>query len=229
MNGITHLVTGYFIARIVRRSPGEPRHAHDEFATVFTAIASMVPDIDLAIGIPHATITHTLVMACLLAIGYATLVFAIGFKFFRKAHISLVQLIALALLAVLGHLGLDIFTYLGKDCATTQAHLYFWPAWNQSFHLDCLIAPVSWVYLMRVLVEWAFYSPFLLVLLVYRGIKYKENPFAMFFPDSWLKRANMESFYDQSRIMKGVLVILDAIFMAIIVVELLGAVIVFGD
>nr|MDO8110140.1 metal-dependent hydrolase [Candidatus Sigynarchaeota archaeon] len=222
MNGITHMVTGYFIARLFRRNPGKQRFAHDEFPVLFTAFAAILPDIDSSIGIPHAQATHTLVIAALLAVAYTAVVFLAGFPFLRKARYAFSQLLVLALLGVISHLALDIFTYYGADCSTALAHQYFWPLWNQSFHLDCLIAPMPPVYLLRALVEWAFYSPFLLVVLIYRGFKHKENPLAMFNPTAWLRRATGENYASQPGAIKIVLVLLGCTYIVIGVLEAVG-------
>ncbi|MBN2151878.1 MAG: metal-dependent hydrolase [Candidatus Lokiarchaeota archaeon] len=224
MNGVTHLVTGYFLARLFRPGKGAERYRHDSFPAVFTAIAATLPDIDSSIGIPHAQATHTILGALALAFVFTGVVFAMGSPFLREARLSFVQLLVLAVAGVSSHLFLDVFTYYGGTCVGSPAHVYFWPLWNQSFHLDCIIDATPPVYAARVLVEWAFYSPFLLVLLVDRGIKHKENPFAMLYPASWLRGTADPEFTSRPRPVKASLVLLGIVCAAVVVLQVAGIV-----
>lgn len=208
VNGLTHLFTGYFIARAFKRGDGAARHGHDSFPAMFTAIAAILPDIDSSIGIPHAQATHTILGALVLAVTFAGVVYLMGFPFLRAAKVPALQLLAMAVAGVLSHLLIDVFTYYDGTCAGSPAHVYFWPLWGQSFHLDCIFGTSSPVYLARVLVEWAFYSPFLVLLLLYRAIKLKENPLAMMNPLSWLREAGAGEFAQRVRPVKISLVIL---------------------
>jgi hypothetical protein len=228
MNGITHLLTGAIIARVFKRGNGPEagRYAHDSFPAIFTAIAAILPDIDSSIGIPHAQVTHTIIGALALAAAFTGLVFAMGFPFLREAKIQAFQLLAMAVAGVLAHLFLDFFTYYGGTCAGSPAHVYFWPLWDQSFHLDCIFGAGTATYLARVLVEWAFYSPFLVVLLLYRGIKHKENPLAMLWPVNWLRTPASVSFASRSRPVKASLVLLGIACIGIVVFEVAGVILV---
>jgi membrane-bound metal-dependent hydrolase YbcI (DUF457 family) len=226
VNGITHMLTGYFLARAFKKGDGANKYAHDSFPAVFTAIAAILPDIDSSIGIPHAQATHTILGALALAVALTGLAYALGFPFLREVKIPAVQLLAMAAAGVLSHLLLDTFTYYDGPCVGSPAHVYFWPLWGQSFHLDCLFGATPAVYLARVLVEWAFYSPFLVVLVLYRGIKHKENPLAMLCPVSWLRGSSGETFASRSRPVKASLVLLGIACAAIVVLQVAGVILV---
>jgi membrane-bound metal-dependent hydrolase YbcI (DUF457 family) len=220
------MLTGYFLARAFKKGDGGSKHAHDSFPAVFTAIAAILPDIDSSIGIPHAQATHTIIGALALAVAFTGLIFTMGFPFLREVGMPVVQLLAMATAGVLSHLLLDTFTYYGGPCVGSPAHVYFWPLWGQSFHLDCLFGATPAVYLARVLVEWAFYSPFLVVLALYRGIKHKENPLAMLCPVSWLRSTTGGAFASRPRPFKASLVLLGIVCIGIVVLEVAGVVLV---
>jgi membrane-bound metal-dependent hydrolase YbcI (DUF457 family) len=226
VNGITHMFTGYLLARAFKRGDGAGRYAHDSLPAVFTAIAAILPDVDSSIGIPHAQVTHTIIGALVLAAAFTGLVYATGFPFLREAKIPAFQLLAMAVAGVLAHLLLDTFTYYGGPCVGSPAHVYFWPLWLQSFHLDCIFGATPAVYLARVLVEWAFYTPFLAALLLYRGIKHKENPLEMLDPVSWLRGTAGGTFALQSRPVKASLVLLGIVCIGIVVLEVAGVILV---
>ena len=226
MNGITHLVTGYFLARLFGPGQGAARYKHDSFPAVFAAIAAILPDIDSSIGLPHAQATHTIIAALALAAAFTGIVYAIGFPFLREARLPLGRLLVLAVAGVSSHLLLDVFTFYGGTCAGAPAHVYFWPLWGQSFHLDCIFGASPAIYAARVIVEWATYSPLLLVLLLYRGIKHKENPLAMLYPPSWLRDSPGMTFASQTRPVKASLVLLGTLCAAVVVLEIAGVVLV---
>ncbi len=226
MNGITHLFTGYFLAQLFRGGDGNERNRPDSFPAVFTAIAAILPDIDSSIGIPHAQATHTILGAMALAVAFTGVVFAMGFPFLREERLPLVRLLVLAVVGVSSHLVLDIFTYYGGTCVGSPAHVYFWPLWGQSFHLDCLFGATPGAYLARVLVEWAFLSPFLVVLVLYRGIKHKENPFAMLWPLSWLRGSAGVTFASRPRPVKISVVLLGIVCTGVVVLEVAGVILV---
>ncbi|MEX2682074.1 MAG: metal-dependent hydrolase [Candidatus Sigynarchaeota archaeon] len=227
MNGITHLITGYFVARLFRmgRGTGKEMYMHDSFPAVFTAIAAILPDIDSSIGIPHAQATHTIIGALALAAAFTGIVFAIGFPFLREMRLPFARLLVLAIAGVSSHMLLDVFTYYGGTCAGAPAHVYFWPLWGQSFHLDCIFGASTAMYVARVLVEWAFYSPFLAVLLLYRGIKYRENPLAMLYPVSWLRGSANTTFASQTKPVKASLVLLGTFCTAVMMLEIAGVIV----
>jgi hypothetical protein len=211
VNGITHLFTGYFLARAFRRGDGTGMQAHDSFPAMFTAIAAILPDIDSSIGIPHAQVTHTILGALALAAAFTGLAYAMGFPFLREAKIPALQLFAMAAAGVLAHLLIDTFTYYDGPCAGSPAHVYFWPLWDQSFHLDCIFGATPAVYMARVLVEWAFY---------------KENPLAMLCPVSWLRGTAGGAFASRSRPVKASLVLLGVACAAIVVLQVAGVILV---
>ena len=180
MNGATHFFTGYLIARALNNE-------NDRFESFFLGFAALIPDFDVAIGffVPtfqHAVVSHTILGGLLFAMVFLLGSYALLHGFVKDMQIPFTRLLALTLIGLTSHLILDIFTFQ-VDCATTMAHLYFWPVWNQSFHMNCLWSGVT--YLERTLVE-VIYSGFLVVvILVYDWGMKKHNPFLMFAPHHW--------------------------------------------
>jgi len=180
MNGVTHFFTGYLIARALKNE-------NDRFESFFLGFAALIPDFDVAIGffVPtfqHGVVSHTILGALLFAMVFLLGSYALLHGFVKDMQISFTRLLELTLIGLASHFILDIFTYQA-DCATTLAHLYFWPIWDQSFHMNCLWPGVT--YLERTLVE-VIYSAFLVVvIMVYDWGMKKHNPFLMFDPRRW--------------------------------------------
>jgi LexA-binding, inner membrane-associated putative hydrolase len=196
MNEIIHLLTGYLIAFLMRKERENKYFNNGRFEVIFCGISALLPDLVefLTPGRPHGSWTHTIIFGTLMAIVYASLTFVAGRKLFRKQGIFYLRLILLSWLCVMSHLVLDTFTHQKFRCTEAVAnglHIYFWPIWDQSFHLDCLF---GWSYLTRALIEWAFYIPLVLIFLIYRKKKYQENPFHCLNYHNWFKiEANHEN------------------------------------
>ncbi len=188
MNTATHFFTGYFLIRLFsrQRKGSEPkRYSHDEYLTLFIGLAAILPDITEYWGV-HGTWTHTIVFGTLLAILYASVVFLTNKDFFRRYSVTLGHLVLISFVGVMSHLFLDIFTHQDFRCAEAVAagkHIYFWPIWDMSFHLDCLF---GWSRLTRTLIE-VVYSVALAGLLIYRWKIHDENPFALLDSKNWTK------------------------------------------
>jgi membrane-bound metal-dependent hydrolase YbcI (DUF457 family) len=136
----------------------------------------------------HAVFTHTIIGAVLLATIFTALTWGIGNNFLKKIDIDFKSLIILALIAVGSHLILDIFTYR-ENVWTTDAHLYFWPLWNLSFHFNAFFHQSVYpnIYTFRIIIK-VIYTAFLIILLVFYGWIYKkQNPLESFLPRHWIK------------------------------------------
>jgi len=185
MNIATHFGAGYLAARCLRCGSGR-------FETFFLGAAAALPDLDalpegLFRSFEHAGITHTVIGGAALEgiFVVATLLALRGFL--RSAGIGAARLAALAAAGLLVHLVLDVGTFSGA-CGVRRAHIYFWPLWDQSFHMDCLWAGVErW---HRVLVE-AVVSAALAagIVVVDWGIR-KNNPIHAFDPRRWAASAS---------------------------------------
>jgi len=180
MNIATHFGAGYLAARCLRYGSGR-------FETFFLGAAATLPDLDAVPGgfvrsIEHAGITHTVIGGAALE-GIFVLATLLALRgFLRSAGIGAARLAALAAAGLLVHLVLDVATFSGA-CGVRRAHIYLWPLWDQSFHMDCLWAGVErW---HRVLVE-AVASAALCagIFIVDWGIR-KNNPLHAFDPRRW--------------------------------------------
>jgi hypothetical protein len=180
MNIATHFGAGYLAARCLRYGSGR-------FETFFLGAAAVLPDIDLVPAgifrsVEHAGITHTVIGGAALEgiLVSATLLALRGFL--RSAGIGAARLATLAAVGLLLHLVLDVGTFSGA-CGVRRAHIYFWPLWDQSFHMDCLWAGVQrW---HRVLVEVVVSAALAVgILVVDWGIR-ENNPIHAFDPRRW--------------------------------------------
>lgn len=193
MNTATHFFTGYLLGRLLGNRNNTFKNDH--FIPFFMGIVAILPDIDgfLHLIIPihffeHAMFSHTIIGALLFTLIYTVGIWGVGKKVFKKMNISPLFLLSAALIAISSHLILDIFTYR-EDIYTTDAHLYFWPLWNASFHLNLFFhqSIYSNIYLVRILIE-VIYSMFLIVIILFYGWFYKkESPFAALIPRNWIK------------------------------------------
>ncbi len=187
MNTATHFFTGYLVSRLLFKKK------NDHFLTFFAAMVAIIPDIDefLHIIIPivpleHAIFTHTIIGAFLFTLTYTVLIWLVGRNFLKELKVNFSLLLLIALVAMASHLFLDIFTYR-EGVETTNAHLYFWPFWNFSFHLNGLFPEGIYpnIQLIRILIE-VIYSAILVIGIIFYGWFYKkENPFFVVFPDHW--------------------------------------------
>ena len=135
----------------------------------------------------HAVVTHTIIGMSILTSLYLLMNWVIGRKFLNKIGLSLKVLIMVALVGMLSHLILDVFTYR-EDIITTNAHLYFWPLWNFSFHLNAFFPKSIYpnIYIIRLAIE-IIYTAFIGSYIIFYQWSYKkENPFLMFNPNFWL-------------------------------------------
>jgi membrane-bound metal-dependent hydrolase YbcI (DUF457 family) len=176
MNTFCHFLVGYFLAR-------KCKYKYDQFQSFFFSFAAILPDLDYIFGIEHATWTHTLVIGLAMALGFVAITEMIGYKFLKKIQFSLGTMLIYALIALLSHFFLDIFTYVHEDCATTLAHQYFWPWLDLSFHMNCLWTGVE--YWHRIVIEWVFVFPPLIIWVLYNWVKKGENLFYMLSPRHW--------------------------------------------
>jgi len=176
MNTFCHFLFGYWLARV-------RKHKYDQFESFFLAMASILPDLDIILPITHATWTHTLLIALGMALGFAVITQVFGHKFLKQIRFSLPLMLGYAVVGVLGHLFLDIFTYLRADCANTFAHQYFWPWMDLSFHMNCLWGGVE--YWHRIIIEWVFVFPPLLIWVLYNWKKKGESLVHVFSVQHW--------------------------------------------
>ncbi len=188
MNSITHFLTGYLLGRIVFKKK------NDHFIPFFCGMVAILPDIDqfLHLIIPiqifeHAVITHTIIGMLILTLLYTLVNWAVGRRFLKNININFKLLIMVALAAMLSHLIIDIFTYR-EDIWTTNAHLYFWPLWNFSFHLNAFFHQSVFpnIYLIRLAIEIIYSAILGIYIIFYQWAYKKENPFLMFNPKLWL-------------------------------------------
>lgn len=176
MNLVTHFLTGYFIARGLK-------YKHNQFETFFLGICAIIVDIDSIIpGLAHATWTHTILIGMLIGLITAIVVKLVLHDFTKKIGLTWGRAIFLAFLGIASHLIVDVFTF--HEVCETDAHIYFWPIWEQSFHMNCIWPGVS--YTLRIVIE-VVYTAVLIIALLFRLIKNKENPFEMFWYKNWLK------------------------------------------
>lgn len=200
MNTLTHFFTGYLVARLGFKKK------NDHFLCLFAAMTAILPDFDefLHLIIPiesfeHAIFTHTIIGALLFTVIYVVIVWGIGHNFLKNIDVGIKLLLLVAITGMASHLFLDIFTYR-EDVYTSNAHLYFWPVWNYSFHLNRFFpeSASSTIHDLRLLIE-IIYSVVIGALILYQWAYKKENPFFMFFPDKWLNYVKDSALKEQSR------------------------------
>ncbi len=195
MNTVTHFFTGYLVGRLIFKKK------NDHFLTFFAAMVAIIPDIDefLHVIIPivpleHAVFTHTIIGAFLFTLIYTSIIWAIGRNFLKELGVNFSFLLIIALVAMASHLFLDIFTYRA-GVETTNAHLYFWPLWNFSFHLNAIFPEELYpnIQFIRIVIEVVYSAVIGLGILIYGWFVKKENPFFAFFPNHWW------SFFDNAQ------------------------------
>lgn len=189
MNEILHFLTGYFIALTWLNSKKKQSNAFEthKWLLIITGMAGLIPDFSEGFlpFSPHGTWTHTILGTIGLTLGFTLIVYLLCKDTLKNHEISGKELITLTMIAALSHLILDIFTHQKFRCVEATAdmiHIYFWPLWDQSFHMDCLF---GWSYTIRIIIEWVIYMPIILLWIIIRWRKNHENPLQIFFPRKW--------------------------------------------
>jgi len=190
MNELVHFFIGYLVLLLFVKkneiSNQNQNHIRN-FLLFYGGFAALIPDIMEYpfFGLGHGTWTHTILFGTILSIIVTTLIYLLAKPEFHNENLPYHQILFVFWLATMSHLVLDIGTHTKFECIQAEAemrHLYFWPIWNKSFHLDCLF---GWSYSIRILIEWAIVVPFLIGILVWRLKKRQENPFRVFNPKLW--------------------------------------------
>ena len=186
MNELLHFFTGYLIALVYLKPKDQKKGSYWSFGAFVGGVSGLLPDMaELFADYGHATWSHTIIFASLLAVGLASLLLLFAKDLLSHIGFKSWKLFNLTWLAAMSHLFLDIFTHQKFQCAEAERdlkHIYFWPLWGQTFHMDCLF---GWSYLVRILVEWVIYLPIVIAILFYRKRKYGENPFACLNYQNW--------------------------------------------
>ncbi len=143
MNPISHFLAAYLIGRKLNLTRGKL------FLITFFGIISDfdVPFFYILLGFKnpsfyHAGITHTLIFGLLAAI-IATVIAIIIELRKKKENVSVKYFLMFFSIAMLGfiiHISLDVIT-VANEYASLH-HLYFWPLWNFSFHIEYMF-PLS--------------------------------------------------------------------------------------
>jgi membrane-bound metal-dependent hydrolase YbcI (DUF457 family) len=177
MNIITHLLSAYLLGRAIKLK-------HGEFYTFFLAIAGIIPDVDLVIGLvvpnfPHGVFSHTILGGMAFEMIYVLITVAILYPLIKNLNISIKKLVLLAMLGLCVHLFLDIFTYAQPGIDDTH-HLYFWPFSDYSVHMNIIWTSVT--YTLRVWVEVIYTTIVACIVLFYGWCIKKEDPFLILIP-----------------------------------------------
>lgn len=211
MNTVTHFFTGFLVARILFKKK------NDHFLCLFAAMVAILPDSDQFIHLiiplsifEHAVFTHTIIGALLFTVVYTLIIWGIGRNFLKSIDVGLKYLFIIALAAIASHLILDIFT-VHANVYTTNAHLYFWPFWDFSFHLNRFfpVSMSSQVQLARTIIEVIYTALIVAYIVFYQWVYKKENPFFMFFPDKWLDYAKDAELKEKVRKLASYLLVLN--------------------
>lgn len=190
MNEGVHFFTGYlifmgFLNHFEKNSAKQVTIKN--FLLFYGGFAGLIPDLMEYpfFGLGHGTWTHTILFGSVLSIFVTTLMYVLAKPEFNENNISYVTILFIAWIATMSHLILDIGTHTKFDCLQAEIdmrHIYFWPLWNQSFHLDCLF---GWSYTARIIIEWVICIPILIGMLIWRLKKCHENPFIVFNMKTW--------------------------------------------
>lgn len=149
MNPISHFLAGYLIGRAL------DLRKEKLFLITLTSIISDfdVPFFYLITGFQnpsyfHAGITHTFLFGLIASILLSTIIFL----FMRKNDDTikanqLLYLIGCAFLGIILHFSMDLITTTNEYAIFH--HVYFWPLWNFSFHLEYIFLslndPIIWI------------------------------------------------------------------------------------
>ncbi len=180
MNFITHFVTGYGIARGMK-------FQNDRFEAFYLSASAVIPDFDMLVGFfwpgfSHGVFSHTILGGLLFAFGFFGFSFLLLRTFLAKLDFKWTRLLGLTMIGLASHFLLDIFTYIKPSCIT-DAHLYFWPLWDFSVHMNCIWPSVD--YTTRILVEVVYTAAIVCPILFYDWFAKKRNLFYMFVPKFW--------------------------------------------
>jgi len=150
MNTISHFLAAYLIGRKLNLSKEKL------FLITFFGILSDfdVPFFYLLMGfknpsIYHAGITHTLLFGLIAAV-IASFIFLVHDVRKKEGSYAIKPFLILFTCAMLGfvlHLAMDVITT--ANAYASFHHLYFWPLWNFSFHMEYMfIVPhtVIWIF-----------------------------------------------------------------------------------
>jgi membrane-bound metal-dependent hydrolase YbcI (DUF457 family) len=192
MNELFHFFTGYLIVLWARNrmDPSHEkttRHPASGVLTFCGGMAGLIPDIYefLYPVMGHATWTHTIIGTVGLSLVFGILMWLLIKQYLPASQQKFAWVVGILILAAFSHLFLDIFTHTKFRCEEAVAsftHIYFWPIWDISFHLDCLF---GWSYGVRVLIEWSVYLPLLFGTLLWRWKNRGEHPLAVFNWKTW--------------------------------------------
>jgi len=157
-------------------------------------MAALIPDFDMIIGFfidfEHGVFTHTIIGALSFTFIFCSIMWVLGKDLLGKTEIPFSKLFLLASIGMFSHLFLDSFTYFYSVETDATHHMYFWPIWNFPVHINTMFPSATWE--IRVLVE-VLVSAFLIVIIIgYGWIIKKQNPFRMFFSNSWLETLEVE-------------------------------------
>ncbi len=182
MNFITHFLTGYGIARGLK-------YQNDRFEAFYLSAAAIIPDFDLLLNLfwtdfAHGVYTHTILGGLLFAFGFFGFAFLLLRSFLAKVDIKWTRLLTLTIIGLASHFLLDIFTHT-RTSSPTDAHLYFWPFWDFSFHMNYIWPGVD--YTVRILVEVVYTAALAGLIIIYDWFVKKYNLFFMFVPKFWWK------------------------------------------
>ena len=178
MNTISHFLAAYLIGRKI----GLTREKLF-LVTLFGIISDFdVPFFYLIMGfknpsIYHAGITHTFLFGMISAV-IASLIML--FHDSRKNDTpltlkSFLMLVSCAMLGLTIHLGMDVITT--ANMYASFHHLYFWPLWNFSFHIEyMLVVPHSVIWGMQLIMN------FLIIgFLLHDYFKEEKRPWGVLF------------------------------------------------
>ncbi len=179
MNFITHFLTGYGIARGLK-------YQNDRFEAFYLSATAIIPDFDLFVSLfwpefAHGVFSHTILGGLLFAFGFFGFAVLLLHSFLRRLDIKWTRLLALTMIGLATHFLLDIFTHT-KTTLPSDAHLYFWPFWDFSFHMNYIWGVDYWV---RILVEVVYTGILVILIVFYDWFAKKHNLFYMFVPKFW--------------------------------------------
>ena len=184
MNFITHFLTGYGIARCMK-------YRNDQFEAFYLSASAVIPDFDTLVGFfwpafAHGVFSHTIVGGVLFAMGFFAVTLLILSSFLRHLNLKWPRVLALTMIGLSSHFILDIFTHT-QTSTPSDAHLYFWPIWNFSFHMNYIWPGVD--YSIRVLVEVVYTAILVILIVFYDWLTKNHNPFYMLVPRFWWQHA----------------------------------------
>lgn len=183
MNGIVHFSTGYLAGRALG-------YREYRFEALYMAVAAYSPDFDAWLSpfshfFAHGIWTHTLIGVVAMSLVLSVVARGVIAWIRPPEPVSFVRLWGLAFLGGTTHLFLDTFTFYESQVDAIH-HMYFWPFWNFSWHINTIFPGTS--YTTRVLVE-VLYC--VMVALFIGGCQWgyrKQNPFRMFVPRGWFSQ-----------------------------------------